>query len=95
MYEKDLQNIREISEGVKLDLRKIKADIQNTEKTVNSAKESQKDPLKAFGHDMPNVMRDIEAAGPRWRGHKPIGPMGNLQYLDIKVFTSKLQMTPI
>ncbi len=60
------------TEQMKMQLRSIEGDIR-------SLNQQRTDRLKAYGQNMPDVIREVrqlEQQG-RWRGRMPIGPFGN------------------
>lgn len=58
----------------------LQAQIQNCEKTINSAKEKERDKYVPFGRNIGQVLQRI--ASMKWRGDTPLGPLG--QYVTAK-----------
>ena len=61
-------------------LEALKYNKRQTTEAINLMKRQKNEKLSAFGHSMHLVVRDIEQAERegRWRGRKPVGPIGEL-----------------
>ena len=78
-----MKTIEKEREAVKGNVDRLKYQIRSLENNLQSLSQQKIDKLRAFGKDMPDVIRTIrqfEKEG-RWRGRMPIGPFGVLQLL--------------
>lgn len=60
-------------------IRRLQEEIRRTETNIKQMQNQKRNRLAAFGDKMPQVIAEIErlANQGKWKGAKPIGPLGN------------------
>ena len=66
-------------ESVSSNIERLKNSSRISSDNIRALKNKKTEKLSAFGNSMHLVMKDIYAAeqAGRWRGKKPVGPIGN------------------
>lgn len=78
----ELSRLDRVKEGATTKTEQLRNQLRSVEKDIQSLNQQKTDRLKAYGHNMPDVIRDVrqlEQQG-RWRGRMPIGPFGEIIY---------------
>lgn len=79
-------------EEMELDLRRTERELNDLEKSIRDMQSQKENRLRAFGHNMPELVEDI-AREKRWRGRAPVGPFGRYIKLERPEFANVLETT--